>query len=1120
MNTFITRLGLLFWASLSLTLGYSAHAADAPTLTFEGLQDEEEILGFYNGGSGNKGSSGPNYGIYFSDNSLALIDQDAGGNGNFAFEPSPNTVAFFLEGDELIMNVPNGFTREFSFYYSTDRSASIEVFDGLNGTGKRIYTLALEPATLVTKGDPRGEYGIWRPASVRFPGTAKSVSFAGSANYVGFDNITLGSPPPIDVFDFEYKLKSISRKQATTRSDGFSIWLTGLKPKREANTICDRYGFKVEKSDESRIAAKQTGCEYNPTSDILRIDFDIAGSGKPRYFENGLVYACVRGTNNCKELKAIQDLSVYGTAFDLARDAFRFKNGSWNYLALRKKSNGANDFGHVIETISKYLPPQKREALWASAGYTENRKIFRDNKQTPDGLCYGMAVASIAQFNHRKNEKAWGVDGDYLDQWRRHIDDHWDYSLVKARSPFKPFDTDNINKDLDNNNVEALKKIAYYFVGQQFYSPTNGATLRDIKPLTSWVGNDAIWEFSEEEGKWRYDVLDGKEMIKILKTGSPIQISFGNTTNGWRSWLSPSWGHAVAATQVIRYQDQEIWYMYDNNFPGQYTCLPTSTTTSEWIIYRNCGRENKDDKYKIEYFFSRVGDSDRQNIYATPDRPALPKQDHQQIMKRRAATGTPRPPFSYLQTSHLKVKLVGAESTRILLKAGGRITALPATSSILDQDSAYRVIDGFGETLYLPRHALYEIEIRRFSTDFPFKAFGTIPDDTGNVTIINLEPEDAPVNSGTEATLLVDGPSGTMTLDSPGKSYEPDFKETYPLDVPSIQNVNAITFDNKVVLAWDNPTFPNLSSIRIVRKKGSQPRSPTDGKVVFSGLADQFSDRGLGSTGIYHYALFAVSADSRYSDPVFIAVDVDRYSIYGKLFDASTHARLQHAGVKLLTADKSKIISITSTNKTGLYSFNGLTNGTYWLRIEPVGAEGMPQEHKAIVKNQTLPLGDIYVTVDPTITLGVNQEVALGKTTRISWDGRGLEGKQVTITLTRNGREETIASNVRADQHYHDWKTSGNPDDSAQLQISFTDRPEIFDRRTVALVRSRSVLGSSGSRGGGGGGALGLFLLPLIGLHFLSGHYRLINRGTVPTAYPRLDSLAHQTPCQVRAQGR
>ena len=85
----------------------------AVVLTFEGLKDNEAILDFYNGGTGSLGSTGTNYGVRFGADSRALIDLDAGGSGNFANEPSPHTIAYFLSGAGVLMNVAAGFDTGF-----------------------------------------------------------------------------------------------------------------------------------------------------------------------------------------------------------------------------------------------------------------------------------------------------------------------------------------------------------------------------------------------------------------------------------------------------------------------------------------------------------------------------------------------------------------------------------------------------------------------------------------------------------------------------------------------------------------------------------------------------------------------------------------------------------------------------------------------------------------------------------------------------------------------------------------------------------------------------------------------------------------------------------------------
>jgi len=168
----------------SATLAASQAYADPVVLTFEGLGDNEQILDYYNGGAGG------NYGISFGADSLALIESGSGGTGNQTNSPSGVTVAYFLSGPGDVMNVAAGFDTGFSFYYADQVgfTGSVSVYSGLDGTGSLLASLSL-PST-------PNPYNEWVPIGVSFDGMAQSVVFSGAANYIAFDNITLGAAMP------------------------------------------------------------------------------------------------------------------------------------------------------------------------------------------------------------------------------------------------------------------------------------------------------------------------------------------------------------------------------------------------------------------------------------------------------------------------------------------------------------------------------------------------------------------------------------------------------------------------------------------------------------------------------------------------------------------------------------------------------------------------------------------------------------------------------------------------------------------------------------------------------------------------------------------------------------
>jgi len=189
---------LVMLAAVATFLAAQAAMASTVVLTFDQLGNEEPVLGYYAGGFGGLGTGpGPNYGITFSSNSLAITSELAGGSGNFNGNPSGNNIVFFLNGTADTMDVAGGFTTGFSFYYSAVvYPGFINVWSGLDDTGTLLATLDL-PVTPSGGGSCVLAYCPWFPIGVSFDGTAMSVDFGGSANFIGFDNITLGASVPV-----------------------------------------------------------------------------------------------------------------------------------------------------------------------------------------------------------------------------------------------------------------------------------------------------------------------------------------------------------------------------------------------------------------------------------------------------------------------------------------------------------------------------------------------------------------------------------------------------------------------------------------------------------------------------------------------------------------------------------------------------------------------------------------------------------------------------------------------------------------------------------------------------------------------------------------------------------
>ena len=191
-----------------VTISGSALAAPI-VLDFEGINSTypttnfASIEGFYDGGTSSAGTSGTNYGITFSSNALAICLNTTGvscSNTSRGGQGDPNSQEgglFFLSGSNTFMNDADGFTTGFSLFYTAINSpGSLEVYSGLDGTGTLLASLSLP----TTQSNCPTTYGAgfcpFVPVGVSFAGTGQSISFAGVANQIVFDDVTFGSVTP------------------------------------------------------------------------------------------------------------------------------------------------------------------------------------------------------------------------------------------------------------------------------------------------------------------------------------------------------------------------------------------------------------------------------------------------------------------------------------------------------------------------------------------------------------------------------------------------------------------------------------------------------------------------------------------------------------------------------------------------------------------------------------------------------------------------------------------------------------------------------------------------------------------------------------------------------------
>lgn len=192
-------------AAATLSLAFPS-TASIVSLDFEGIapypnSNNVFVQEFYNGGTSSNGSSGTNYGISFGSNALLICLNSTSvvcsntSRGGLGDPGSRQGGLFFVSGTETFMNVAAGLMTGFSFNYALSVTGSVGVFDGLNGTGTLLASVDLS-ANLVGCDAYGAGFCPFGPAGVLFSGTAKSVSFAGVANQIVFDDITFGTDIP------------------------------------------------------------------------------------------------------------------------------------------------------------------------------------------------------------------------------------------------------------------------------------------------------------------------------------------------------------------------------------------------------------------------------------------------------------------------------------------------------------------------------------------------------------------------------------------------------------------------------------------------------------------------------------------------------------------------------------------------------------------------------------------------------------------------------------------------------------------------------------------------------------------------------------------------------------
>lgn len=179
--------------SLALLAALAAAPVSAQVLIdFEGPTSFESVDDYYDGGTDGAGVVGPDLGVVFGGDVLALRNAPPE-DVFFSNAPSPIGVMTPV-GAASTMNVDVGFSGVFSLYYSSTAATSgVQLWSGLNGTGSLLANLGFLANAQTGCSDT--SYCNFDLLSTTFTGIARSATFTGATNVAAIDNISITPVP-------------------------------------------------------------------------------------------------------------------------------------------------------------------------------------------------------------------------------------------------------------------------------------------------------------------------------------------------------------------------------------------------------------------------------------------------------------------------------------------------------------------------------------------------------------------------------------------------------------------------------------------------------------------------------------------------------------------------------------------------------------------------------------------------------------------------------------------------------------------------------------------------------------------------------------------------------------
>ena len=729
----------------------------------------------------------------------------------------------------------------------------------------------------------------------------------------------LWDPPPLKTA--QHNLANVG-----TVANQFTLWMDVSYNNKADITVCGKYRFKVvDVSGHLPVEVPQTSCKMVGNAVSLAnakrysVSFTIpAPFTKAASLTDGVVWACnAKAPYNCYEIEELGKVSVYGSTFDLKKQAWQVQNTKWKALTTTKTTT---DFYRAGDVVDDYVVADQRDGFWCAY------MSITGKCSTPNGLCYGLANSAIADFTN-EGGATWGSDGKNgknfdTAQWKAEIDNRWDDVLKIAQGPFKPFVTDTIYNSpetwngIDKWTPQAAKKVLYHFVSQSsFLNGSGGGT------STNWVGRD-----DDTSSKLNSSIAE-TEVISTIQLGTPVSLGI---------YFAGGGGHQLAITQVLKWGGHTRYTIWDNNYPYPVTRGKPYGSHYSWYIENSADypasfaavggnifksiRVKEGTDYVSVYtlgqapeYISLPGDS--QNIYGSSDETLAPM--------RTEASKSPSRPALPRYPDHVELLIVGGEVAKITERDTGAAVSLEAEGTVSpSRGSIIEGAHGLGVSLSLSRLKSYRVSVSKYKGFPSMKVFLTIPRFDGTIEKITY---DNIVDAKTEFLVGETNTYRVATLS--GRTRSPTYRGILPTQLPSPSDFELAYENGSVSLTWTNTAHPRFDGVQVVRKESTLPESPEDGIVLYQGAGTHMVDSSLQKNKVYCYGVYSMNTDT--PKGLSRCIDTGKYTLSGTVpgWGANATVTLKNA--------HGRITHHAFLSRNGSYRFNNLAKGEYLIEVRP-----------------------------------------------------------------------------------------------------------------------------------------------------------------------------------------